>query len=72
MSSLGASAYTAGRVGAELLDELERRDGPLRRAQEYLALLEADPAADEFTIVVARNAVLQHRLSLVKAVTGES
>jgi len=71
MTSLEASAYTAGRPGAEFLDDWEGRDGQLARAQEYLALLEADPATDELTIAEARHAVLQRKQTLARVVTGE-
>ena len=72
MTSLEASAYTAGRLSAEFLDDWEGRDGQLATAQEYLAVLEADPATDELTIAVARHAVLQRKRSLASAVFGES
>jgi hypothetical protein len=72
MPSVEASAYTAGRVGAEFLEDWEGRDGPLATAQQYLAQLEADPATDELTIAVARDAVLQRKRSLARAVAGES
>jgi hypothetical protein len=64
MPSVEASAYTAGRLVSEFLEEWEGRDRQLATAQEYLALLEADPATDELTIVVARHAVLQRKRSL--------
>jgi hypothetical protein len=72
MTSVQASAYTSGRLGAEFPDDWEGRDGELATAQEYLALLEADPATDELTIAVARHAVLQRKRSLAMAVAGES
>ena len=67
MSSAEASAYTTAHP-----ELLEAHDGQLVSAREYLALLEADPETDELTIVVARNAVLQRKLTLVKAIVGES
>jgi hypothetical protein len=72
MQSVESSAYTAARPGSELLEDWEGHDGQLATAQEYLALLEADPAADELTIVVARHAVLQRKRSLARAHAGES
>jgi hypothetical protein len=72
MTSVQASAYTSGRLGAEFPDDWEGRDGELATAQEYLALLEADPGTDELTIAVARHAVLQRKRSLAMAVAGES
>jgi hypothetical protein len=71
MPSVEASAYTAGRLSAEFLDDWEGRDRQLATAQEYLALLEADPAADDLTIAVARHAVLQRKQTLARAVAGE-
>jgi hypothetical protein len=67
-----SSAYTTGRPGAEFLDDWEGRDDELATAQEYLAVLEADPATDELTIAVARHTVLQRKRSLATAVFGES
>jgi hypothetical protein len=72
MPSVEASAYTAGHLGAEFLEDWEGRDGQLATAQEYLAALEADPATDDLTIAVARDAVLQRKRSLAGAVAGES
>jgi hypothetical protein len=72
MTSMQASAYTAGRLGAEFPDDWEGQDGQLATAQEYLALLEADPATDDLTIAVARHAVLQCKRSLAMAVASES
>jgi len=72
MTSMEASAYTTGRPGAEFPDYWEGRDSQLATAQKYLALLEADPAADELTIAVARHAVLQRKRSLARAVASES
>jgi hypothetical protein len=69
MSSVEATTHTAGRG---FLDEWEGCDGELVTAQEYLALLEADPETDELTIVVARNSLLQRKLTLVRAVADES
>jgi hypothetical protein len=72
MTSVEASAYTAGRLSAQFLDDWEGRDDELATAQEYLAVLEADPATDELTIAVARHTVLQRKRSLASAVFGES
>jgi hypothetical protein len=72
MPSVEASAYAAGRAGAEFLEDWEEPDGQLATAQEYLALLEADPATDELTIVVARHDVLQRKRSVARAVAGET
>ena len=72
MTSMEASAYTAGSLGAEFPDDWEGRDVQLATAREYLALLEADPATDELTIAVARHAVLQRKQTLARAVAGES
>jgi hypothetical protein len=72
MPSVEASAYTAGRPGLEFFDDWEGHDDQLATAQEYLALLEADPATDELPIAVARHAVLQRKRSLSDALAGES
>jgi hypothetical protein len=72
MTSMEASEYTTGRPVTEFPDYWERLDSQLATAQEYLALLEADPATDELTIVVARHAVLQRKQTLARAVAGES
>lgn len=72
MTSMEVSAYTAGSLGAEFVDDWDGRDDELATAQEYLALVEADPATDELTIAVARHVVLQRKRSLARAVASES
>ena len=72
MTSMQASAYTTGNPGAQFPDYWEGRDVQLATAQEYLALLEADPATDELTIAVARHAVLHRKQSLARAADGAS
>jgi len=72
MTSMEASAYTAGSLGAQFVDDWEGPDDELATAQEYLALLEADPATGDLTIAVARHAVLQRKRSLARAVAGET
>ena len=72
MTSMQASAYTTGRPGAEFSDYWEGRDSQLATAQEYLALLEADPVTDGLTIAVARHAVMQRKQTLARAIAGES
>ena len=70
MQSVEQSAYTAGHLVAELVEEWDGRDDRLAAAREYLAELEADPETDELTIVEARQAVLQRKRSLSLAVAG--
>jgi hypothetical protein len=70
MQSVEQSAYTAGHLVAELVEEWDGRDGQLAAAREYLAELEADPETDELTIMEARQAVLQRKRSLLLAVAG--
>jgi hypothetical protein len=70
MQSVEQSAYTAGHLVPELVEEWDGRDGQLAAAREYLAELEADPETDELTIVEARQAVLQRKRSLSLAVAG--
>jgi hypothetical protein len=70
MQSVEQSAYTAGHLVAELVEEWDGRDDQLAAAREYLAELEADPETDELTIVEARQAVLQRKRSLSLAVAG--
>jgi hypothetical protein len=72
MTSIEASEYATGRPVTEFPDYWERLDSQLAAAQEYLALLEADPTTDELTIAVARHAVLQRKQTLARAVAGES
>lgn len=66
------AAYAAGHAGAEFLEDWAGQDGQLATAQAYLALLEADPAADELTLVVARHDVLQRKRSVATAVADET
>lgn len=70
MQSVEQSAYTTGRLLAELVEEWDGRDDHLAAAREYLAELEADPETDELTIVEARQVVLQRKRSLSSAVAG--
>jgi hypothetical protein len=72
MTSMDASAYTAGGPYAQFPHDWEGQDVQLATAQEYLALLEADAATDELTIAIARHAVLQRKQTLARAVAGES
>lgn len=72
MTSMDASAYTAGSPDAQLPDDWEGQDVQLTTAQEYLALLEADAATDDLTIAIARHAVLHRKQTLARAVAGES
>jgi hypothetical protein len=76
MTTMDASAYTTAytteRPGAQFPDYWEGRDSQLATAQEYLALLEADPATDELTIAVARHAVLQRKQTLARPLPAKA